>query len=398
MEIVVQKFGGTSVSTEKNRLRCLEHIKSEIKKNHKVVVVVSAMGRNGDPYSTDTLLSLLGNEQSIQKRQLDFLLASGEFISASVFSNLLEKNNIPNIVLSGGQAGIITDDSFGEANIIDLKPERLLLEFEKYPVVIVPGFQGITKNGDITTLGRGGSDTSATAIGVSINALYVDIFTDVNGVMTADPRIVKEAARLEKMTYTELCNYAYLGAKVVHPRAVEMAMKKNIPIRIRSTFNDDTGTIISNEPAEIKERLITGITQTNDISQFQIHLEHSPVSAFEILEEIKNNCISIDFINLSNHFASFTVKNENKDTVKKILTQFNSYFSIFENCSKISIIGANIQGVPGVMATIAKTLQKNSIPILQTADSHTTIWVLVPEDTSHQSIQLLHRAFNLQNN
>lgn len=394
MTIIVQKFGGTSVSTEESRTRCIEHIQEELNHGHQVVLVVSAMGRNGDPYATDTLLSLLGDSPPIKERELDVLLSSGEMISASLFSNMLEAVGIKNTVLTGGQAGIITDESFGNAKIVDLRPERLLLELEKVPVVVVPGFQGVTHKGDITTLGRGGSDTSATAIGVSLNAAAVDIFTDVEGVMTADPRIVEEAIPLKQMTYTELCNFAHLGAKIIDPRAVEMAMKKNIPIRIRSTFSSDQGTLVhTSGQLEVTERLITGLTQTTQISQISIQFTESGLQAHEILSLIRDEQISIDFINLSNGSLQFTVKNQELEALQTILERAEATFQIERDCVKISIVGAGIQGVPGVMASIAHTLHSQQIPILQTADSHTTIWILTKEPFMKQAICSLHRTF-----
>jgi aspartate kinase len=226
MKVIVQKFGGTSVATSQMRERVLHHIQTALAEDYQVVAVVSAMGRKGEPYATDTLLELTKGEQlkNLSSREQDLLLSCGEIISASVLSSLLTHHEIQNCVLTGGQAGIITNNQYSNAQIVSLNPKRLHEELNQGKVVIVTGFQGQTADGEITTLGRGGSDTTATALGVALNAEYVDIFTDVDGVLTADPRIVEEATPLEMVTYTEMCNLAFQGAKVVHPRAVEIAM------------------------------------------------------------------------------------------------------------------------------------------------------------------------------
>ncbi len=204
------------------------------------------MGRKGEPYATDTLLSLIGgNKSKISKREYDLLLSCGEVISSIVFANTLVDNGIKAIALTGAQAGFRTNNDHTNAKIIEMKCDRLLRELKDYDVVVVAGFQGAAKNGEITTIGRGGSDTSAAALGAAVNAEWIDIFTDVEGIMTADPRIAENARRLSVVTYTELCNMAYQGAKVIHPRAVEIAMQAKVPIRIRSTYSDSIGTVVT---------------------------------------------------------------------------------------------------------------------------------------------------------
>ncbi|EKM9281455.1 aspartate kinase, partial [Listeria monocytogenes] len=230
MKIIVQKFGGTSVQNEKSRLMAFNHIKQVLKEGYKVVVVVSAIGRYGDPYATDTLLELIGAKNTkLTAREQDTLLSVGETISASVFTNMLKEANIKAEAFSGGQAGIITSDDHLNAKITEVDTARLKDALTNLDVAVVAGFQGITANGDISTLGRGGSDTSAAALGVSLQADYIDIFTDVDGMMTADPRIVEHARSLPRVSYNEVSNMAYQGAKVIHPRAVEIAMTAKIP-------------------------------------------------------------------------------------------------------------------------------------------------------------------------
>ena len=234
MRILVQKFGGTSLATDEARRFVLRHIERERDQTRGLVVVVSAMGRKGDPYATDTLLSLLpGNGNSLPARERDMLLGCGETISAALLCGLLNARSIPAVALTGGGAGVITDNQFGRARILEIRPEPILQALQAGQVVIVTGFQGITEKGELTTLGRGGSDTSATALGAALKAERVDIYTDVNGILTADPRIVEDARPLSVVGYAEICNMARQGAKVIHPRAVEIAQQARIPLRVR---------------------------------------------------------------------------------------------------------------------------------------------------------------------
>lgn len=403
MEIVVQKFGGTSVSTAENREACVKHIERELANNRKVVVVVSAMGRKGDPYATDTLLSLLEKpDRTLPKREVDLLLSTGELISASVFSSLLQKKAIKNTVFTGGQAGIITNNDHGEAKIIALDPTPILNALETVDVVVVAGFQGVNENGETTTLGRGGSDTSATALGLSLNALVVDIFTDVDGIFTADPRIVGDARSLSMITYTEIANLAHLGAKVIHPRAVEMAMQKNIPVRVRSTFSESEGTLIttSNELSRskqaVEEKLITGITQTSGLVQIKITNENEhldfPLAIFDAMSQHE---ISVDFINVSTNEVVYTVFEKDIEKAQHALHTLGFSPSIEHDFAKVSLVGANIAGVPGVMTQIIRALSQHEIPIFQSADSHTTIWILVKAEQMKQAVCALHDQFHL---
>lgn len=403
MEIIVQKFGGTSVSTPENREACVKHIERELAQNRKVVVVVSAMGRKGEPYATDTLLSLFEEgTDATSKRETDLLLSTGELISASVFSSLLRKKSIENMVFTGGQAGIVTNQEFGEAKIIGLNPTNILNAFKTYDVVIVAGFQGISEQGEITTLGRGGSDTSATAIGLALNAVFVDIFTDVDGIFTADPRIVGDARSLSMITYNEIANLAHLGAKVIHPRAVEMAMQKNIPVRVRSTFSESEGTLITNSnelfrsKQSVNEKLITGITQTSDLVQIKVkkadHQSDFPLAIFDAMSEHE---ISVDFINISTDEVVYTVFERDAKKASTALEALG-YAPTFEpDFSKVSLVGANMTGVPGVMTQIIRALSLQDIPIYQSADSHTTIWILVKSTDMQQAVCALHDQFRL---
>lgn len=402
MKIIVQKFGGTSVATAESRAAAVQHIEAAKLDGYAVVVVVSAMGRRGDPYATDTLLSLLESPEPkaspSNERDLDLLMTCGETISAVLFAQALRNRGHAVTVMTGAQAGIRTNDDHGNARILDIRPERMLAALAEDEIVVVMGFQGSNERGDVTTLGRGGSDTTATALGVALDAEVVDIFTDVSGIMTADPRIVDDARQLRTVTYTEICNLAYQGAKVIHPRAVEIAMQRNIPIRVRSTHSSDTGTLVTQSPhqmehASVFDTSITGIAHSAGVSQLVIEGER--VGAAAIFALMAEHHISVDFISVTPIQVAFTVPDGLAQTARRLLEQLGYHVEVRPGCAKVSAVGAGMMGVPGVMARIVAALASEGIDILQSADSHTTIWVLV--DGSHMvgAVRALHRAFNL---
>jgi len=406
MDILVQKFGGTSVSSPERRQQVVAKIAAALKAGYHVVVVVSAMGRVGEAYATDTLISLVGREtspQNINKKDLDLLMACGEIISGVVMVGELKAAGIEATCFTGGQAGIVTDDSFTDARIIQIKPGEILSELENGSVVIVAGFQGVTRDGRITTLGRGGSDTTASALGVALNASRIDIYTDVDGVKTADPKIVQDAKTLRNITYNEVCQMALEGAKVIHPRAVEIAMQGNIPLRVLSTFSDDEGTLVSNsigQSSDVREirndRLITGITHKPHICQLSIRNEgksdHLPMKIFQSLAAAR---ISVDFITISEDQVIFTVRQEDQENAEAILRNLDLEVGVKPNCAKVAAVGAGMTGVPGVMAKIVSALTEAGIKILQSADSYTSIWCLVSQDDMEKAIRALHQKFQL---
>lgn len=403
MKILVQKFGGTSVRDENGRSHALKHIKEALENGYKLVVVVSAMGRKGEPYATDTLLNLVGAKKSkVSQRELDLLMSCGETISSIVFSNLLNENGIHATAMTGASAGFRTNDEFGNAKILDMKCGRLVKELENYDVVVVAGFQGATTKGDITTLGRGGSDTSASALGVAVGAETIEIFTDVEGVMTADPRIVKEARPLSVVTYAEICNMAYQGAKVIHPRAVEIAMQGKVPIRIRSTYSNSLGTLVTSNPSQkliggdIQDRLITGIAHVPNVTQIRVtSKEHTFDLHSQVFKAMANKGISVDFINISPNGVVYTVSDDVATKAIDVLNGIGYEPSFTTGCAKVSIVGAAIAGVPGVTSKIVTALAEKGIQILQSADSHTTIWVLVKNEDMIEAVTALHEAFEL---
>ena len=398
MKILVQKFGGTSVSTPERREKAASKVIEAVKNGFSVVVVVSAMGRNGDPYATDTLINMVKSiDNNISKRELDLLMNCGEIISSVTFAATLSKKGYKAKAFTGGQAGIITDDNFGNAEIIKVEPTRLLESLKEGIIPVVAGFQGMTEEGDLTTLGRGGSDTTAALLGVALKASAVEIYTDVDGIMTADPRIVSKAHILKKISYNEVFQFAEQGAKVVHPRAVEIAMRGNIPLVIKNTMSDSPGTIITqyNEAYDNIydiDKLVTGIANMDHRVQIVIENNANTQNLFEKIAEEK---ISIDLINIFPEKQVFTISEGDFKKLQKLLEENNIKYSYRTDCSKVSIIGNRIRGVPGVMARVIKALSRHNIEIYQTADSHNTISCLVSQDKAEEAVRVLHEEFNL---
>ncbi|WP_078595646.1 aspartate kinase [Evansella clarkii] len=403
MEIVIQKFGGTSLKNDELRMKAVEHVLKAIHKGYKVVVVVSAMGREGDPYATDTLLNLVGGSSSskVSKRELDLIASCGETISSVVFSSLLNSNGVNALAMTGAQAGFRTNEDYTNAKITEMKTESLKLALEHYDAIVVTGFQGETPAGTTATLGRGGSDTSATALGAALDAKVVDIFTDVAGVMTADPRIVENAKPLNIVTYNEICNMAYQGAKVIHPRAVEVAMQAKIPIRIRSTFSDDEGTLITSSTTkaagrDVEERPITGIAHVQNVTQIKVIANEGEYNLqTKVFKAMAQAGISVDFINIHPLGVAYTVNDEVAEKAASILKELELNVQLLPNCAKVSAVGAGMTGVPGVTSRIVEALASKNIQILQSADSHTTIWVLVKGDDMVEAVNALHEMFLL---
>lgn len=398
MKIVVQKFGGTSVSTKERRQKVIEKVKQAINKGFSPVVVVSAMGRKGDPYATDTLLSLIEKDfKATNKLATDLLMCCGEIISSVVMSNELFKSGIDAIPLTGGQAGIKTDNIYTNANHIDVKPDQILDAVSKGRVPVITGFQGMTEDGFFTTLGRGGSDTSAAIIGAALNANQIEIYTDVDGIMTADPRIVQNASVINVISYNEVFQLAEQGAKVIHPRAVDIAMKSNVPLLIKNTMSDAEGTLINNNGDINNDKIITGITHRNNRIQVNIKLNENKDNQKyrEVLSLLAANKISLDLINIFPDQQIFTIDNESKNNLENILNSINIKYSLNEGCSQIAVIGSRMAGIPGVIAKIVQTLTDNKIEVLQTADSHMTIWCLIKTEKVSEAINALHKSFEL---
>lgn len=402
MRILIQKFGGTSLSTDHAREHVIHHIARERSNGFAVVVVVSAMGRKGDPYATDTLLQVIKNNgDSLPARERDMLLGCGEIISAAALCSLLIANGISSVVLTGGQAGMITDEQYGHARIKEIRPDKVLTHLRAGTVVIVTGFQGSSVNGDTTTLGRGGSDTSATALGAALRAEMVDIYTDVNGILTADPRIVETAKPLPVVSYLEICNMARQGAKVIHPRAVEIAQQARIPLRVRSTFSSETGTLVTDSAElkaelSVKDRHVTGIAHVSGITQISVKaIEGRNDVQLQVFQSMAKHHISVDFINVTPSGAVYTVFDNDAKRAVEVLQEAGFTPSAINGCAKVSVIGGGMNGEIGIMARIVEALTEQGISIMQSADSNTTIWVLVREADMAEALRSLHAKFEL---
>lgn len=398
MKIIIQKFGGTSISSHERRNLVVNKIVKAKEDGYLPVVVVSAMGRYGEPYATDTLLSLISNSFKTQNPQaVDLLMSCGEIISTIVLCEELFSQGISAMPLTGGQAGIITDDKFNTAKVIKVMTNNLLKLIKSGIVPVVAGFQGQDINGFITTLGRGGSDVSASILGAALGAKKVEIYTDVDGIMTADPRIVSDAALIEEISYIEVFHLADQGAKVIHPEAIEIAMRSNIPLVIKNTLSDCGGTVINYSGELNSENVITGITHMSKRTQIivdkKINLQNQHYC--ELLTVIAENDISIDLINVFPDKKIFTIDGDKFDKFDSVMNKIGILFTFVEECSKIAIIGSKMRGTPGVMARILKALKSQNIEVLQTADSHTTIWCLVEGKYTNEAIKTLHKEFKL---
>ncbi|SDL59433.1 aspartate kinase [Romboutsia lituseburensis] len=404
MEILVQKFGGTSVESYEKMNEVCKIIKSykESKESLGLVVVVSAMGRQGAPYATDTLISLcdkINNEPS--KRELDIIMSCGEMISGTILVNMLKSRKIDSVFLTGNQAGITTTDNFSNAKITDINPQRIFKELETGKVVVIAGFQGATESGEITTLGRGGSDTSAVAIGKALGCDVVEIYTDVDGIMTADPRVEPEAKVLKCIDYEEVFQMADKGAKVIHPRAVQLAKSANITLCIKNTLNPSCeGTKICldciSEIVEYEKEnsLMTAVAHKDKVAQIKVKSDEETFS--KILNQIENKNISIDMINFFIEEKSFVVEEDSIEDLEEILKKYSIEYKINKDCAKVTLIGAKISGTPGVMAKVVRALSKSKIQLLQTSDSSMTISCLVKKEDMSNTVHAIHNEFYLK--
>lgn len=454
MKILVQKFGGTSVDRPESRALAARKVIQAREAGFSPVVVVSAIGRAGAPYATDTLMKVLRDidpQVPPAPREMDMMMACGEIISTVVFAHTLQTMGFKAIALSGGQAGIITDDVFGNARILEIRANYIHELLAQGSIPVVCGFQGTTDtsaeigHGAITTLGRGGSDTTASALGVALNASAVEIYTDVDGVKTADPDLVPRAQTLGVCSYEEVAEIAHQGAKVVHPRAAEIAMDHNIPLWVKSTFSDAIGTRITGESLQNSlEKRITGITHTGKLVYIRLEIEnaeHKPQVEREVYRMMARAGINIFLVTFSPTSLSFCVprtrypvardlldgmvvpvQNGESDTPGKQSTYYIFKFSegldlaysvqrplfkpveqyvdivdvpatVIESCTMVSVIAAGHRRISGIMATIFETLSCAGIAIYQTADSEMSVSCLIPESEVDRAVRLLHARF-----
>ena len=404
MRILVQKFGGTSLATAINRQHIVKKICNAIDEGFQPVVVVSAMGRGGEPYATDTLIDVLRKPNPlVARRELDMMMCCGEFISAAVMTSILQAAGLDAVLFTGGQAGIITDNQFGNARILKVDPSRIKETLASGGLPVVCGFQGITSEGDMTTLGRGGSDTTASALGAALSAEAIEIYSGDDGIMTADPRLVPHAHILERISYDEMSQLSSQGANVIHPRAVEFAMKKSIPIIVKSLLSDGPGTLITTAEnvskfgdSRVSDCVATGITYVRNITQITVHQgESQPMDSSRIFKILAVSGINVDFINILSTQTLFTVQDDDRAVAQQHLTEAGYQLNIITNCAKVSVVGGGMGDVPGVMASFVEALTAKGIPLLQTVDSQTSISALIDGCYMECAVSSLHSQFGL---
>jgi aspartate kinase len=397
MNVVVHKFGGSSVSTPELREIAASRVGDAVRAGSHVVVVVSAMGRMPDPYATDTLLGLIGPARGGPNR--DLLLAVGEMISAAVFAELLNSLGYSAQAMTGGQAGIITDDAFGDARILEVDPEPIRRALHAGIIPVVTGFQGASRSGAVTTLGRGGSDLTAVALGDALDAASVEIYTDVSGVMTADPRRVAGAHTVDRVTPAEMVELAGNGAKVMHSKAAELAHGTQTPYAVRG-LRSNVGTLIDEDAPVDRDRPVTGITALRGVAFFRViqGLSSEGGRAMldrELFDRLAAAAISIDMINVNDAGVFFVCDDENVEKVQAELHDLNLALRVRPRCAKLSIVGAGMRGTPGVMARVVRAVTESGVEIIHSTDSNITISVLVPDDHAASAEQALHDFFAL---
>lgn len=402
MAIIVQKYGGTSVGNAERIRAVAKRIIATTEQGNQVVAVVSAMGD-----STDDLIELARSlTDKPDPRELDVLMSTGEIVSSTLLAMILKQMGHDAISLTGAQAGIRTNGSHSQALITGIEPGRIHRELHHGRVVIVAGFQGITESMEVTTLGRGGSDTSAVALAATLGAEVCERFTDVDGVYTADPRVVPQARRLKEICYEEMLELASYGAKIMHPRAVELGQIYNIPILVASSFNDNPGTLIHGGNMEIRNK-ISGIVHDLDVAKITLlSIPDKPGIAASVFEPLAKAGISIDTIVQNASVArvtdlTFTVAESSlakaMEVIKPIADTLGTSDIVADpNIGKVSIIGTGIQSSPGYAAKMFRTLYDAGINIDLISTSEIRITVLIDEGRVTEAVQALHEAFKLE--
>lgn len=405
MPLIVQKFGGTSVATVENMRRVADIIIASRQQGNQVVVVTSARANE-----TDRLIAL--SNDACQKpchREHDALIATGEQVAAALLSMVLNDKGCPARSYTGGQAGIMTDTVHTRARITSINPQALLHAVRDGIVPVVTGFQGVTANGDITTLGRGGSDTTAVALAAAIKADECQIFTDVDGVYSTDPRVVPAAKRLDRISFDEMFEMASLGSKVLQTRAVEFAGKFNVPVRVLSTFDQGSGTLITQEIQNMEKATVTSIAFDRQQAQLTLcHVPHQLHPISQILTRLSEQNIEIDMLTqtLPNHDGeldiSFTLSRQDFDLAENILKNsmlnaFNARTAIAGNkqIAKLSLIGVGMRSHPAVASKIYQVLSEVKIAIQLFSTSEIKISVVIHEGQLETAVRALHSAFAL---
>ena len=401
--LIVQKYGGSSLSNENKILSVAKKIKSTLKKVDKLVVIVSAMGD-----STDKLVSLGTkyideNFDEENLRDFDHLLSTGEIISASVMSMTLRNLGVKSVSLNGSQAGINTDSMYGSARISSINTNLIYKYLKNKDVLIVAGFQGISQSGDITTLGRGGSDTTAVALASALDAEQCEIYTDVEGIYSADPRIVKNSILIPKISYEDMLEMASLGAKM-HPRSIEIAAINEVKMRIKHSEKKGEGTLLSKKDSQMEVRnAVTGIPTSSKVSKITLNnIEDKPGIAASIFSPLSAKGISVDVIvqtaslNGSTNL-SFTLSDENLDKCISILKKRDvandSNIKTQKGLGKVSIVGTGIQNQAGYASRMFETLAKNNINIEMITTSEIRITCIIKDSDLSEAANCLHKEF-----
>ncbi len=399
--LIVKKFGGTSVA-DKERIfnvanRCIE----DYKKGHDVVVVLSAMGKQ-----TDVLLEMANDiNPNAPKRELDMLLTTGEQTSVALMAMAMHALGVPSISLNAFQVAMHTTSVAGNAKLIKIDKDRIRHELEQRKIVIVTGFQGICKYDDYTTLGRGGSDTTAVALAATLHADACEIYTDEHGVYTADPRIVEDAKKLDQITYDEMLELASFGAGVLHNRSVEMAKKYGVQLVVRSSLNTTEGTIVKEE-VKMEKMLISGVASDKNVARIAVvGLEDQPGVAFKLFRHLANHNVNVDMILQSigrdnTKDISFTVTEDMADVAVETVERHRSGslkcqdVKVNKNVSKVSIVGAGMQTNPGVAAQMFEALYDANVNIQQISTSEIRVTVLIDEEDTNKAMNAVHKEFD----
>jgi len=400
--IIVQKYGGTSVADPKRIKEVAKRVNLYRKKGHNVVVVVSALGD-----TTDKLVSLAAEiSKNPPEREMDMLLSTGEQVSVALLAMALHKLGQEAISFTGAQVGIITDTSHTKAKIIDVNAKKIKEELKRQKIVIVAGFQGTSLDQEITTLGRGGSDMTAVALAKVLNADMCEIYTDVKGVYTADPRIVPDARKLDNVSYDEMLEMASLGAQVMQARSMEVASKFNVPMKVRSSFSNEEGTVITKEAKDMEGVLVRGVTVNKTEAKVTVcDVQDKPGEASRLFEKLARAGVNVDMIiqNVSKTKMtdiSFTVEEKDLPKVRKIISKIIKEISARgvqydKFIAKISIVGIGMRSHSGVAAKMFSILATEKINIKMISTSEIKISCVVSEKEADKAVRALHKAFGL---
>ncbi|MCI9288535.1 MAG: aspartate kinase [Oscillospiraceae bacterium] len=400
MALIVQKFGGSSVADGEKIRNVARIITDTYQKGNRVVAVLSAQGD-----TTDELIEKAAEiNPAASKRELDMLLSTGEQISCALCAMAIEGMGFPVVSLTGWQAGFRTNSGYGNARIKRVQGERIRAELDKRRIVIVTGFQGLNKYDDITTLGRGGSDTSAVAIAAALNADLCQIYTDVDGVYTADPRMVPSAHKLDEITYDEMLELATLGAQVLHNRSVEMAKRYGVKLEVLSSFSGKPGTKVKEVVKTMEKSHISGVAKDKNVARLAlVGLEDTPGIAFKIFSLLARNNVNVDIILQSigrsdTKDISFTVAKGDMELARRLLEENRDsvrfdHIDVSDNIAKVSIVGAGMINNPGVAAAMFEALFNAGININMISTSEIKVSVLVHISDADRAVQVIHDRF-----